>query len=87
MGLAIIGVNVWSNDWQGTVDTPEIITNVVNNAGDGGIINCHELAKTVDAIPDMIDGLRERGFWIMTVSELAIIKEKTLQAGTRYDSL
>jgi peptidoglycan/xylan/chitin deacetylase (PgdA/CDA1 family) len=91
LGLAIIGVSVWSNDWQGTVDTPAIITNVVNNSflnsGDGGIINCHELAKTVDAVSDMIDGLRAKGFWIMTVSELAIVKGKTLQAGTRYDSI
>jgi peptidoglycan/xylan/chitin deacetylase (PgdA/CDA1 family) len=87
LGLSIIGVSVWSNDWQDTVATPAIITNVVNNSSNGGIINCHELAKTVDAVPAMIDGLREKGFWIMTVSELAIVKGKTLQAGTRYDSL
>jgi peptidoglycan/xylan/chitin deacetylase (PgdA/CDA1 family) len=91
LGLAIIGVSVWSNDWQGEVDTPAIIANVVNNSflnsGDGGIINCHELAKTVDAVPEMIDGLRAKGFWIMTVSQLAIVKGKNLQAGTRYDSI
>jgi peptidoglycan/xylan/chitin deacetylase (PgdA/CDA1 family) len=90
MGLAIIGVSVWSSDWEG-IDTQTIINNVVNNSflnsGDGGIINCHELANTVAAIPDMIDGLREKGFWIMTVGELAIIKGVNLQAGTRYDSI
>ena len=87
LGLAIIGVNVWSNDWQDTVTTAQIIANVTGNPQDGGIINCHEYAKTVDALPDMIDGLRSKGFWIMTVSELAIVKGKTLKSGTRYDSV
>jgi len=90
MGLAIIGVSVWSNDWQG-IDTQAIIANVVNNSflnsGDGGIINCHELANTVAAVPDIIDGLREKGFWIMTVSELALVKGVKLQAGKQYDSI
>jgi peptidoglycan/xylan/chitin deacetylase (PgdA/CDA1 family) len=95
LGLAIIGVNVWSNDWDSNVTTEQIITNVVNNAflnsGDGGIINCHESntshGKTLAALPDIISGLRAKGFWIMTVGELAVIKGKTLQAGTRYDSI
>jgi peptidoglycan-N-acetylglucosamine deacetylase len=90
MGVAIIGVSVWSNDWQG-IETQAIIANVVDNSflnsGDGGIINCHELANTAAAVPGMIDGLRDKGFWIMTVGELAIVKEATLQPGRRYDSI
>jgi hypothetical protein len=38
-------------------------------------------------LPDIISGLREKGFWIMTVSELAIVKGKTLEAGTRYGAM
>jgi peptidoglycan/xylan/chitin deacetylase (PgdA/CDA1 family) len=95
MGLAIIGVSVWSNDYDGSVTTAQIITNVVDNAfldsGDGGIINCHESntsgGRTLAALPDMIAGLREKGFWIMTVGELAIVKGINLQAGTQYDSI
>ena len=87
LDLAIIGVSVWSNDWQNATTTDQIITNVINNPQDGGIINCHEYAKTVDALPDMIDGLRNKGFWIMTVGELATVKGKTLTAGERYDSV
>jgi peptidoglycan/xylan/chitin deacetylase (PgdA/CDA1 family) len=86
-GLAIIGVSVWSNDWQDSVTTAQIIANVTGNPQDGGIINCHEYAKTVDALPDMIDGLRSKGFWIMTVGDLAIVKGKTLKAGVQYDSV
>ena len=90
MGLAIIGVSVWSNDYNGDLSSQTIASNVVSNAVDGGIINCHEpntAPKTVAAIPVMIEGLRQKGFWICTVSELAVIKGKELQSGVRYDSL
>jgi len=87
LGLAIVGVSVWSNDWQDAVTTDQIIANVIRNPQDGDIINCHEYAKTVDALPDMIDGLRNKGFWIMTVGDLAIVKGKTLEAGRQYDSI
>jgi peptidoglycan/xylan/chitin deacetylase (PgdA/CDA1 family) len=86
LGLAIIGVSLWSNDWQG-IATNQIISNVINNPQDGDIINCHELANTVTAVPDIVDGLRGKGFWIMTVGELAIIKDKSLAAGIQYDRI
>jgi hypothetical protein len=35
----------------------------------------------------MIDGLRAKGFWIMSVGQLAVIKGKTLEAGKQYDSI
>jgi peptidoglycan/xylan/chitin deacetylase (PgdA/CDA1 family) len=87
LGLAIIGVSCWSNDWQDTVTTQQLVQNVLNAASDGGIINCHELAKTVRGLPDMITGLRAAGYWITTVGQLAVIKDKTLEAGIQYDSL
>jgi peptidoglycan/xylan/chitin deacetylase (PgdA/CDA1 family) len=85
-GMAVIGVDCWSNDWQG-IETEQIIENVLKDAKDGSIINCHELQKTVDAIPEMIDGLRKRGFWVMTVGQLAAKKGVTLEAGVQYDSI
>jgi peptidoglycan/xylan/chitin deacetylase (PgdA/CDA1 family) len=87
LGLAIIGVSCWSNDWQGAVTTEQLVANVLNAASDGGIINCHELAKTVEGLPAMITGLRAAGYWIMPVGQLAAIKGRTLAAGTRYDSI
>ena len=89
-GLAIIGVSIWSQDYQSGLSSSAIANNVINNAADGGIINCHEpntAPNTIAAIPAMIDGLRQKGFWIGTVSELAIIKGRTLQAGVRYDTI
>ena len=89
-GLAIIGVSIWSQDYQSGISSTAIANNVTGSPSDGGIINCHEpntAPNTVAAIPAMIDGLRAKSFWVCTVSELAIIKGKTLQAGTRYDSI
>jgi len=75
------------HDWPGNAEA--VKTSVLNNTQDGGIILLHEnntsQGNTMAALPDIISGLREKKFWIMTVSELAIVKGKTLQAGTRYD--
>jgi peptidoglycan/xylan/chitin deacetylase (PgdA/CDA1 family) len=95
LDLPIIGVSVWSNDYNSSVTKAQIITNVVDNPflnrGDGGIINCHESntsgGRTMAALPDMIAGLRAKGFWILTVSQLATVKEITLESGKLYDSI
>ncbi len=89
-GLAIIGVSIWSNDYQSNITAATIADNVLKNPTDGGIINMHEpntAPNSVSALPDIIDGLRKKGFWITTVGELAIIKNKSLQAGVRYDEI
>ncbi|MDR1215363.1 MAG: polysaccharide deacetylase family protein [Treponema sp.] len=90
LGLAIIGVSVWSNDWQ-SITAEQCKNNVLNAAKDGGIINCHEANtsgdRTLPILADMIDELRAKGYWITTVGELAKIKNKTLEAGARYDSI
>jgi peptidoglycan/xylan/chitin deacetylase (PgdA/CDA1 family) len=90
LDLAIIGVSVWSDDWQG-ITTEQVKNNVLTRAKDGGIINCHDPntsgTKTLEALPDMIEGLRENGYWIMSVGQLACVKDKTLVAGTRYDNI
>jgi peptidoglycan/xylan/chitin deacetylase (PgdA/CDA1 family) len=90
LGLAVIGVSIWSNDYQSGISSSAIADNVTSNPSDGGIINCHEpntAPNTVAAIPSMVDGLRQKGFWICTVSDLAIIKGRELQAGTQYDRI
>jgi peptidoglycan/xylan/chitin deacetylase (PgdA/CDA1 family) len=87
LGLAIIGVSCWSQDWQSGVTTEQLVANVLRDARDGGIINCHELQKTVDGLSTMITGLRAAGYWIMPVGQLAAVKGRTLAAGTQYDSI
>jgi peptidoglycan/xylan/chitin deacetylase (PgdA/CDA1 family) len=90
-GMALIDGGVHS-DWDGTGHTPASIKNrVLANPQDGGIILLHEnntsKGDTLNALPDIISGLRERGFWILTVGQLAAVKEKSLEAGERYHSI
>ncbi|MGH3244305.1 MAG: polysaccharide deacetylase family protein [Spirillospora sp.] len=50
----------------------------------GGIVLFHDIHKpTVDAIPKVVDGLKKRGFTLVTVSEL--FQGKPLQAGKTYN--
>jgi peptidoglycan/xylan/chitin deacetylase (PgdA/CDA1 family) len=91
-GLAIIGVSIWSNDWQSGITADSITDNVLNSTAlaDGGIINCHEpntAPNTIAALPAIIDGLREKGYWLLTVGQLAAVKKKNLEAGVRYDTI
>jgi peptidoglycan/xylan/chitin deacetylase (PgdA/CDA1 family) len=87
LGLAIIGVSCWSQDWQESVTTEQLVANVLRDASDGAIINCHELQKTLDGLPAVIHGLREQGYEILSVGALAARKNRTLEAGTQYDRL
>jgi uncharacterized repeat protein (TIGR02543 family) len=87
MGLALIDGST-HNDWESSVNSEAITNSVLSNPQDGDVIVLHETntsgTRTIGALPDIVNGLRERGFWITTVSQLAIIKEKTLEPGTRY---
>lgn len=71
-GLAIYH---WSwescpEDWKNT--DPEVISSiVVENARDGHLVLLHDTNNhTIDAVPDIIKGLREQGFVFVTVTEL-----------------
>ena len=87
-GMALID-GITHNDWPGS--SAAIKSSVLANAHDGGIIILHEnntsQGNTMAVLPDIISGLREKGFWIMTVGELAIVKEHTLEAGVRYGAI
>ena len=87
LNMALIDGNA-HNDWPG--NSSAIKNSVLANPQDGGIIILHEnntsQGNTMAVLPDIVAGLREKGFWIMTVSELAIVKERMLEAGTRYGS-
>jgi len=76
-------------DWDGTGHTPASIRkSVLNNPKDGDIIVLHDnntsKGDTMETLPEIIRGLRKKGFWILTVGQLAAVKEKALEAGTLY---
>ena len=87
LGMALINGSV-HNDWPGS--SAAIKTSVLANPQNGSIIILHEnntsQGNTMAVLPEIIEELRNRGFWIMTVSQLAIVRERSLTAGTRYNS-
>jgi len=90
-GMALIDGGT-HNDWDGTGHSPESIkTSVLANPQDGGIILLHDnntsKGDTLAVLPEIISELRAQGFWIMTVSELSIVKEIPLEAGVRYNAI
>jgi peptidoglycan/xylan/chitin deacetylase (PgdA/CDA1 family) len=88
MGMALIDGSS-HNDWHWTSDT--IKDSVLARPQDGGIIILHENStskgNTMVILPQIVDGLRKKGFWLMTVGELSAVKGKTLLAGNRYASI
>jgi len=86
--MALIDGNT-HNDWPGS--SAAIKNSVLSNPQNGGIILLHDnntsQGNTMSVLPEIIDGLREKGFWILTVSQLAAVKDKSLEAGKRYNSI
>ena len=69
-GYFSIQWDVDSLDWK---DPPacDIVSRVVNNAQNGSIILFHNAAtNTPEALPDVIKGLKEKGFTFQPVSKL-----------------
>ena len=87
-GMPLINGSV-HNDWPGSAAA--ILQSVLENPRDGDIIVLHESntsqGNTLSILPQIVGGLRERGFWIMTVGQLAAVKEKQLEAGEQYDTI
>lgn len=71
-------------DWQNR--NPETILNItLSQVHDGAIILLHDIHPTsVEAVPNIIDALRERGYEFTTISELARIRKIKLSAGEGY---
>ncbi len=64
---------LWSidpQDWKNQ-STPYISSHVINNAHPGAVALMHDIYETtVDAVPDIIDGLRNRGYTLVTIETL-----------------
>jgi peptidoglycan/xylan/chitin deacetylase (PgdA/CDA1 family) len=88
LGMALIDGSS-HNDWQETSEA--IKAGVLANPQDGEIIILHDnntsKGNTMSVLPQIIGGLRENGFWIMTVGELFAVKSQIPKAGQRYSSI
>lgn len=73
--LTVVTWSVDPKDWEG-IPSNEITQRVVRNADDGDIILLHEGNKnTLIALPKIIKQLQEKGFEIVSVSELLKFQE------------
>lgn len=80
-----IDVSIWSHDYQEAVDKDKIVQNVTSILADGGIINMHSVhEKTAQAVPEILAYCKEKGFQVVSVSELFAIKGKKLMTGVKY---
>lgn len=80
-----IDVSIWSHDYQESVDKDKIVQNVTSILADGGIINMHSVhEKTAQAVPEILAYCKEKGFQVVSVSELFAIKGKKLMTGVKY---
>lgn len=86
VGMPMIQWNVDTLDWK-TRNADKTVAAVLNHVKDGDIILMHELySSTGDAVARIVPELHKRGFQMVTVSQMAAAKGKSLQAGKLYSS-
>lgn len=82
--VSLINWSVDTLDWKYR-DANTVYYTIMEKAYDGAIILCHDLHKTtVDAMEKVIPALIEKGYQLVTVSELLEAKGKTVEAGKVY---
>lgn len=73
-------------DWQ-TKNAKATVDSVLNNVKDGDIVLMHDIhSTTIDAALELIPKLVEKGYQLVTVSELAEARGVTLENGHQYYS-
>ena len=84
LGLVIANWNIDPEDWR-TRDASSIRSHILNNAKDGAIVVCHDLyPETASAMESAIRALSDRGYQLVTVSELLDAKADGGTAGKLY---
>ncbi|MGL6202359.1 MAG: polysaccharide deacetylase family protein [Lachnospiraceae bacterium] len=84
VGVPMIMWSVDTLDWK-TKNAQATIDHVMNTVRDGDIILMHDIHDTtIDAAKDLIPKLKEAGYQLVTVSELAEARGVTMEAGQSY---
>lgn len=84
VGKPMILWNIDTLDWE-TRNAKKTINKVMKNVGDGDIILLHDIhTETVDAALKLIPMLQEKGYQLVTVSEMAAAKGVELANGEKY---
>lgn len=84
VGTPMILWSVDSLDWQ-SKNVDAIVATVMEQVHDGAIILMHDIYPTsVEAVPIIIDKLRDSGYEFVSVSELVKMRGANLSSGTAY---
>ncbi len=84
LGVSFVNWSVDTLDWK-TKNSDAIYKEIMKDVGDGHIILCHDLHKTtVDAMERVIPDLIEKGYQLVTVTELLNSGGEGLTPGKMY---
>lgn len=84
IGVCYVHWSVDSLDWKHK-NTEAIYNEIFDHVNDGSIILCHDLHKTtVDSMEEIIPTLLDRGYQLVTVSELLSYSKKPVEPGAIY---
>ena len=86
-GKPIIGWSVDPYDWK-VKNKEKVVNHILNSVQDGDIVLMHDIYEpTAEAVAELVPALQERGYQLVTVSELFKFRGVTPQAGQYYRSL
>ena len=84
LGLVIANWNIDPEDWR-VRDARQVYRHIMDNARDGAIVVCHDLyPETAAAMESAVQELSERGYQLVTVSELLEARAGGGEAGRLY---
>ncbi|GAA3319186.1 hypothetical protein GCM10020331_025050 [Ectobacillus funiculus] len=73
MGYLTVNYDIDSRDWEAT-SSKEIVNNVLQELPNGNVILLHDgggdRSSTVEALPEIIETLQNKGYTFVTTSEL-----------------
>lgn len=86
VGMPIILWSIDTRDWE-TQNSSKTYSSVINGAYDGAIVLMHDLYKpTADASKRIIPELTAKGYQLVTIEELRLLKGYKLKPGRVYTS-
>ena len=94
-GLTVVNWSVAPRDWTG-IDKREILNRIMDKADDGAIVLLHDgdspfykasRQATVDAVPLLIDSLREKGYHLVSLEEYFQADARTAGQNSRAKRL
>lgn len=85
LGIVMVNWSVDTLDWKNK-NADMVYNTIMNDVKDGDIILCHDLhGTTVDAMERVIPDLIEKGYQLVTVSELLSYGDEEVCAGKVYN--